>query len=226
LIVFPPKLIKAINDNKLIIWIGSGYSLSLGFPKWNGFIKRLAELAFENNEVRLSEFLKMVDENQKTELKNQLSPIEILEQLAPYKNKIFNSLTDIFRLPDLEDSDLAWLPFQRIWAITNKVITTNYDLALDENKPHSIDKVVYHNKYQLKYLLESDKFLFKLHGCIQADPEKCVVFKDQYEGIYSAVASKIDIDLTTEHEARFLLKTLLPIIQYCLLVMVLPVMQT
>ena len=203
---FSQKLIEAIHEDKLIIWVGSGYSQSLGFPKWNGFIKRIAEIAFADNPARLEEFIKDLEEKQEN---IQLSPIEILEQLVFQKDKIFASLPDIFKLPDLEDSDPAWLPFQRIWAISNKVITTNYDLALDENKPHSIDKVVYHNKYQLKYLLESDKFLFKLHGCVQANPEKCVVFKEQYEAIYNAIASKADIELSTEHEAKFLLKNLI-----------------
>lgn len=169
----------------------------------------LAKIAFENDLIELEKFHKLFDENQAKPKEQQLSPIEILEHLFFQREKILTSLPDIFRLPDVEDFDPVWLPFKRIWAITNKVITTNYDLALDENKPPSIDKVVYHNNYQLKYLLESDKFLFKLHGCIQADPGKCVLFKEQYQVIYDAISSKTTIDLTTEHEAKFLLKNLI-----------------
>ena len=67
---FPQKLIESIEKNKLIIWVGSGYSHSLGFPKWNEFILKISQIAFEDDPVTLQKFLEKFDGNQRKEKKS------------------------------------------------------------------------------------------------------------------------------------------------------------
>jgi tetratricopeptide (TPR) repeat protein len=77
---------------------------------------------------------------------------------------------------------------EKIWQITDQVITTNYDRAFELHKPDRVKKVIYNDDFHVARLSDLERFLFKIHGCIER-PAECVLFSDQYRKLYSGKTS-------------------------------------
>lgn len=97
--IFPQKLIEAIEKNKLIIWVGSGYSQSLGFPKWDNFISLIAEAAFNDDPVSLEKFQKDHTENQKKANPNKFLQLNFWSSYPHIKVKFFGYSPICFGYP-------------------------------------------------------------------------------------------------------------------------------
>ena len=207
----PTELKNAIESNSLIIWVGSGYQRTLGFPKWLQFIEKLAEYTFTSKN-EYNKFLHSIKKNLSKDNsdKSKKTLLQILDKLKFKKDSVFNKLPEIFKLPTKSNDDLIWLPFNRLWSISNKIITTNYDTVLENvsNKPPFVQTVLYYKKHQLAQLINDNGFIFKLHGCVHDEPKKCIVFQDQYNDLYQNIAIGTSNE-TEDHEAKFLLKHLL-----------------
>jgi TPR repeat protein len=207
----PNDLKNAIETNSLVIWVGAGYQKTLGFPNWSSFILELAKLSY-NDKNEYEQFLERFNENKFKDNLDVLkkTPLQILNELEFSKDKIFKKLPEIFKLPTKNNMDAIWLPFNRLWRISHKIITTNYDTSLENvsNKPPFVQTVLYYKRHQLGQLIKDNGFLFKLHGCVHDEPRKCIVFQDQYENLYKDFAIGTS-EQTEEHEAKFLLKHLL-----------------
>jgi hypothetical protein len=192
------NLIDDINSGKVILWVGSGYSRRLGFPDWKTFIFKLAEKYFENEPDILTKF--------KLELyQDGCDLISILERFDKDKREpLFKILPEIFKLPYSDRNDPKALPFKKLWKLSDKIITTNYDLSLSEAKDTDCRTIVWNRKEDYKNFVEKrEKYLFKIHGTIK-DPKNCIIFKDQYDEVYCS-----SVEANHEKETFYFLRHLI-----------------
>lgn len=167
------EIINAIKNNKLVFFIGSGFSRPLGFPDW----KRLVQDIIEQLSVDYSS-LSPLSGLLETSL---FSEIEILDKLVEHKARVYNILDKEFSMVD-DNSELL-KRHKKIGEISSEIITTNYDKALELANP-TLKKVTYNNDFYVANLPHTDGFIFKLHGCIE-DPTNCILFRDDYEKLYA-----------------------------------------
>ena len=159
-------LLQALKDNRLVPFIGSGFSKECGFPDW----KELAiPIAKELNYP--------LDDNTDYSL-----VFQYYQDKYDNRNNLNALLKDTFSIApkDLENHNLlAALPVTEIW-------TTNYDTSIEnhfENSGRIID--VKRNIHDLTIKAsKADCTLYKMHGDVSA-PTKCVLTKDDYENYFN-----------------------------------------
>lgn len=185
------QIIDAIESNKLILFIGAGFSQPLGFPSWDGLISLiLKELALEDDKYKkLDEVL----------CSGIFSALEILDKIKDKKRKVYEVLD---REIDIKLDNLDLDLHRKLGEISSKIITTNYDKLLDNIT--SLKKVVSDNTFHIADLQNKDNFLLKLHGCIE-NPEKCVLFQEDYEKLYGDTAAIDKLkNLISDHTILFI----------------------
>jgi len=169
---------EAIHNNNLVFFVGSGFSKPLGLPAWSDLIKCISEDLEQEGESDefICNVLKYIQAGNCTE-------IEALDRLKQYgyKEKIIDILQNQINV-DLSNRDLT--RHQKLWQITSQIITTNYDKAFEQTKPPDVKKIVYDDRFKVANISEEERFLFKVHGCIE-DPGRCVLFSDQYKLLYN-----------------------------------------
>ena len=160
---------KAIETDNLVFFIGAGFSTPLGFPNWTDLI---------------IEILNQLDEKYKDFtplLKNGImDEIEVLEKIKAHRPKVFTVLKEKLKITADKKDKLN--EHKKLWTITNQIITTNYDKALDEAKCENIAVIPYTNEFEIANL--DKNYLFKLHGDIE-NSAFCVLFEDEYKSLYS-----------------------------------------
>ncbi|RTE08639.1 SIR2 family protein [Paenibacillus whitsoniae] len=161
---------EAMEKDRLVFFIGSGFSRSLGFPNWREMIiEFINELSVDEPEL----------EEYKIVLKH-ISEIEVLEKLYPYRARLYKIMDKIFQLKEHHKEKIQL--HKKIGEIATKIITTNYDklfeLALPDYK-----KIDNNNIFGIGNLEDIEKYIFKIHGCID-NPQTCVLFKSDYEELY------------------------------------------
>lgn len=170
----------AIENDNLILFVGAGMSMSLGFPNWHSLIEKiLVQLEEEHTESSLMNF-----QNYIKVLKNgSKSVFEILESIESngYKKETKEILHKIISEVNFEGAELK--NQRKLWEISNKIITTNYDKALDEVKPKGIEVFANDNTFQQVQSIKGKPFLYKIHGDI-TNPDTCILFKSDYEDLY------------------------------------------
>lgn len=167
-----PQILKAIKNNNLVLFIGSGLSRSLGFPDWKGLVEEiLRELAKED--PKYNDMIEILNNN-------FFNEIEILEKIKGKKSEIYGVLDRIFDVPNNEFTNLSL--HKKLGSLSTKIITTNYDKALETAT--GFKKVQFDNNYHIANLSKLDNYVFKLHGCIES-PDKCILFEEDYEELYS-----------------------------------------
>ena len=171
---------RAIEKDKLVFFVGSGFSLSLGFPNWRGLLNEvLTTLSVDNEECNL--YNKLLD-------MGKMNEIQILNLIYAHKLRIFEIMDQLFQL---DESKVAMLDnHKKLGQITSKIITTNYDKALERVNPQ-LTRIVYGNDYRVAKLPDTDKYIFKLHGCIE-NPANCVLFEEDYKKLYDQPAPAIE----------------------------------
>jgi len=166
----------AIKKCNLVFFVGAGFSKPLGLPNWTELVKVITDDLKRDypNDAFIVNIVDMIRQKYYTE-------IEALDKL---KSKhlariltVLNTTTGI----DLSKKDLS--RHEKIWQITDQVVTTNYDKAFDIVAPGKSPKVVYEDDFHVSRLSGMDSFLFKVHGSIE-HPAKCVLFSDQYKKLY------------------------------------------
>jgi hypothetical protein len=173
-----PSIKEAIRHNSLIPFIGGGYSRNINLPTWDDLAKKMVDEISKND--KLLEALK-------TEAsKYGMEPIKILNTL--YKKghdtdskKILQDIIDI----DLSSQDLE--NQKKNWRISEKVITTNYDRALEsafnEDLREKVEVLVPEERFTNISFLRDVSYLYKIHGTID-HPETCVLFSADYDQLY------------------------------------------
>jgi SIR2-like domain len=169
------ELLEAIKNDKLVIFVGSGLSKRFDFPDWKGLVaKILKELSDKDSSY---EDLIPVLNN------GFFSEIEILDKVLEMdslnKKLVYEILIDTFE-KDLSSMDLN--NQKKIGELSGKIITTNYDNALETALPTS-RKIIPANNYHIANMDNNDNFIFKVHGCIE-NPENCILFSSDYKNLY------------------------------------------
>lgn len=127
----PDDLKKSLKDNKCVLFVGSGLSVSSNFPNWSDLMKRMVENLTPRN--TRSELL--------TKLENLLSQntpeafLEIATEFRKQENttseQYFNFMNEVFNPLTLQLSPNHFL-LKKI--SLRAMITTNYDYLLCRNK--------------------------------------------------------------------------------------------
>ncbi len=162
------KIAEAIKSNNLVFFVGAGFSNDLKFPDWENLVINIL-----NN---LDDKYKPLIQTLKNKIMNE---IEVLEKIKSEKATVFNVLKEELKITEIRKTKLE--NHKKLWSITDKIITTNYDKALDT----LIDSemvISYENKFEVANL--GEKYLFKLHGDINNSAD-CVLFEDEYKNLYS-----------------------------------------
>lgn len=170
-IVIPNDLKKAIQSNKLIIFLGAGISINEGLPSWKNIILNLL-----NNEDCDIEKAKNYYDALNTDI---MEPLEVLEKIKNHKKYILNSFEKDLKL-DNYDSEI----FKILSNISKRFITTNFDKFIENNS--SIKTIITHDSnFNLSKIgTDEEEYILKLHGDIDR-LDACIIFKEQYEELYN-----------------------------------------
>lgn len=170
----PDEIKYALPRNKLVIFIGSGFSKPLGFNDWSGLAKfAISEYSKTNSDVKLLQ--SCLDKNLLTEI----LVFDALKELD--KNKIIEIIKDDNNKP-ISIEKLG--NHKKLWQISDRIITTNYDKAIETVKPNTSIEVISHNHlYELGKSLNKESWLFHMHGMIDNTSE-CIIFSENYYKLY------------------------------------------
>jgi tetratricopeptide (TPR) repeat protein len=171
-----PEIKKAIENRKLVFFIGAGFSHPLGLPDWSSFVKAYV------NKYKTYYPGDPVIQDAEENLNNKINtPIEILDALkTTHYARIVTFLEETIK-QNFKDKDLS--RHKILWQITRQIITTNYDKAL-ETADETVEAFSYSNNFQVGNLAIKDEYLYKAHGNID-NPAECILFSQQYEKLYA-----------------------------------------
>lgn len=169
---------KAIEEDNLVLFVGAGMSLPLGFPDWKNLIKEiLLKLKVEFDKkvpIAFDHYLGNIDSLDVFEVLNELEHKKVNREV---KDILYQEISKI----KLKEEGLN--RHKKLWAICNKIITTNYDKALDESRPKQVEVFANDNSFQQSKSIKGAPFLYKIHGDI-TNPSKCVLFHSEYTTLY------------------------------------------
>lgn len=176
----PQRLKEAIENDELVLFIGSGLSWKL---------KNTAGNTLGGWKEMVSSMLSYLKDKEYITAKEQrfclkLEPIKALQRLENKgidREKVRDFLQGYFTLGKENKFPLQ----EKLYSLSTKIITTNYDLAFEE----AIEKLDKEKAYKgqnkkLSKLLADPVFLFKLHGCIE-DINSMVLFPSDYRKLYN-----------------------------------------
>ena len=179
----PRGLKKAIEKDELVLFIGAGLSWNLkntegkALGGWKDMVSSM--LSYLNKEDYIT------DEEQKSYEK--LDPIDALKKLEEKdepigKEEVGDFIKCYFELEKGNDLSLQ----KDLFSLSTKIITTNYDIALEEAAPELKSKKAYKTKgFELEKIRNNPTFLFKLHGCIE-DLKSLILFPSDYDDLYNS----------------------------------------
>jgi tetratricopeptide (TPR) repeat protein len=172
------EIIKAIEEDNLVLFVGAGMSIPLGFPDWRNLIKKiLQKLKVDFDKKRPIAFDYYIDNINSIDLFEILDELENKEVSEDVKDILYKEISKIV----LTEEGLN--RHKKLWSISDKIITTNYDKALDESKPKLIEVFESDNTFQQAKSIKGAPFLYKIHGDI-TDPLKCILFSSEYTKLY------------------------------------------
>ena len=179
----PRGLKKAIEKDELVLFIGAGLSWNLKNTAGNtlgGWEDMVSSMLFYLNKEDY-----ITDEEQKSYEK--LNPIDALKKLEEKdepigKEEVGDFIKCYFELEKGNDLSLQ----KDLFSLSTKIITTNYDIALEEAAPELKSKKAYKTKgFELEKIRNNPTFLFKLHGCIE-DLKSLILFPSDYDDLYNS----------------------------------------
>ncbi|PIF32242.1 SIR2-like protein [Flavobacterium sp. 9] len=167
----PKKIRQAIKENKLVVFAGSGLSMKFGLPNWSKLVKDVI------SEIDIKKYNSLV-----TLMEDEvMTPMEILEKLSSEHSDIKRYIKNNFQIKEGSD----FLLHKNILQLSGQVITTNYDNAFELASNNKIIPSIYTSDFNMSEIgKNNDNYIFKLHGSYDV-PESCVIFKDQYDKLYS-----------------------------------------
>ena len=177
----PQRLKEAIENDELVLFIGSGLS-------WN--LKNTEGNTLGGWKEMVSSMLSYLKDKEYITAKEQrfclkLEPIKALQRLENKgidREKVRDFLKGYFTLGKENKFPLQ----EKLYSLSTKIITTNYDLAFEEAiEKLDKEKAYKGQNHKLSKLLEDPVFLFKLHGCIK-DINSMVLFPSDYRKLYNS----------------------------------------
>lgn len=174
------EIINAIDNKKLLIFVGAGVSKLYGYPKWIELGSILIDKAIEEGIITYSE--------KETLLNGGFSPMEIVTIMT---NKFDTNRKDsgvehiINELSNDKNKNkrLSNRIAKYLSTYNSLVITTNADTSLDGTK-YFKDRYILNDFTKFKRGPHNFFSLIHLHGCIK-EPESLVFTSEQYAKAYT-----------------------------------------
>ena len=181
MIEIPPGLREAIKADELVLFVGAGLSWNFKNKKnetlegWTKMASSITSYLCDNDHI--PENLK-----QACDTLGEIKTLEILEEREIGRREVGEFVKDYFTLGEGNDFSLH----QKLFELSTKIITTNYDRAFEMAVPQLQEIKAYRGKdYELNGLKKDPVFLFKLHGCIE-HVDSMVLFPSDYEKLYNS----------------------------------------
>ena len=198
-IIIPKSLKTAFKNNEVILFVGSGLSIDLGLPNWDGLVNEIIDyIVKETNTTDLNLFKDIL-------AVRQMTAIDVLTQIEKKHKKLAFDYLGGKRLRLKESIDLSL--HKNLFDLCPRIITTNYDHAFELAIGDTIHKISNSSIYGISNLERKPEYLFKIHGDIN-DPDECVLFQSAYENLYTEKGSKQEL-FTGQFKNLILNKTLL-----------------
>ena len=176
----PQRLKEAIENDELVLFIGSGLSWNLkntegALGGWKEMVSSMLSYLKDKEYIT-------AEEQQSYDKLEPIKALQRLENKGIDREKVRDFLQDYFTLGKENEFPLQ----EKLYSLSTKIITTNYDLAFEE----AIEKLDKEKAYKgqnkkLSKLLADPVFLFKLHGCIE-DINSMVLFPSDYRKLYNS----------------------------------------
>jgi len=177
----PPGLREAIKADELVLFVGAGLSWNFKNKKnetlegWTKMASSITSYLCDNGHI--PENLK-----QACDTLGEIKTLEILEEREIGIGEVGPFIRDYFTLGDSNDFSLQ----KKLFELSTKIITTNYDKAFEMAVPQLQSQKAYKGKdYELNGLKKDPVFLFKLHGCIE-HLDSMVLFPSDYGKLYNS----------------------------------------
>ncbi|WP_055436464.1 SIR2 family protein [Lacinutrix algicola] len=168
------KLIEAIENDSLVLFVGAGMSMPLKFPSWTKLIQNILEEIKDDGRFNFDYHFKQGDNINVFEALNELETYN-------YNSKAKRSLNKEIKSVNFDKSQLD--KHKKLWDLSDKIFTTNYDKVLEKVKPDEVEAFSNGNKFQQSESLQGKPFLYKIHGDI-TDPDTCIFFDSDYKKLY------------------------------------------
>ena len=175
----PTGLREAIKADELVLFVGAGLSWNFKNKKnetLEGWTKMASSITSHLKEKRrITEEVK-----QSCDKKEPIDALKEIEDNGVNKGIVGSFVKDYFSLG--EENDYSFQ--QKLFELSTKIITTNYDRAFEMSVPRLQEIKAYRGKdYELNRLKKDSIFLFKLHGCIE-HIDSMVLFPSDYKTLY------------------------------------------
>ncbi|MGQ9335727.1 SIR2 family protein [Bacillus paralicheniformis] len=169
----PKSLIENAKNNNLVFFIGAGFSRDFGFPDWKGLVKLMLEKIIDEN-PKYKPFLDLLESG-------TMGVLDILEYIKSEKRIIRDTIYKEFKY-DMSKEHLLE-KHRKLFSISKKIITTNYDQLLEKAAKEQLDKVVYTNTHLIGQIHNLDEFILKIHGDHELAND-CILLREDYEKLY------------------------------------------
>ncbi|WP_336779828.1 SIR2 family protein [Paenibacillus illinoisensis] len=169
-----PDIIDAIKNDSLVFFVGAGFSLDYGYPLWSDLVKTMLKKLQAYNES-YSDYIPLLNHK-------HIDVLSILDFIKGEESRVRDYIEQEFQFNETKSDKLR--KHKKLFEITKKVITTNYDRLLEEAAGKEIPSVVYTNKNKMSNLSDMNSYIFKIHGDFE-DSANCVLFREDYERLYS-----------------------------------------
>lgn len=166
----PYDLQKAVADNNLIIFIGSGISMKEGLPSWKTLVLKVLKErgeCIEKSEAYTSALMADI-----------LTPLEVLDKIENSKKYIF----EVFESAVNSVGRSSYF-IEKLSRLTKRFITTNFDSIIENTIPN-LRKITNGSQYNLTMLDSEDSYILKIHGDV-GEIDNCIIFSNQYRTLYS-----------------------------------------
>lgn len=173
-IFIPKSVVENAKENRLVFFIGAGFSRDFGFPDWEGLVRLMLNKIIEDS-PEYKPFLELLENG-------RMGVLDILEHIKSEKKIIRDTIYKEFKYDSSKSKLLD--KHKKIFNISKKIITTNYDQLLEKAAEGSIEKVVYTNSHLMGQIYNLDSFIFKIHGDHE-DAANCILLKEDYEKLYN-----------------------------------------
>ncbi|GGG23646.1 hypothetical protein GCM10011344_25520 [Dokdonia pacifica] len=188
------KIKDAIKDDSLILFVGAGMSIPFGFPNWADLIQNILEKLHQKYGTTIPvPFDYFINQGNNVDVFKVLSSLENENCKSEVNTLLYEEITSV----DIKDCDFN--KQEKLWQISDKIITTNYDKVLEKKKPEDIPWFSNFNEFQQSRSLNDNPFLYKIHGDIN-NPDKCIFFESDYKKLY-------DEDTSDKETLKTFLKT-------------------
>lgn len=171
--LIPNSLIENAKNNNLVFFIGAGFSRDFGFPDWNGLVKLMLEKIIEENS-EYKPFIELLENK-------TMGVLDILEYIKSEKRIIRDTIYKRFKYDSRKEKLLE--KHRKLFRISKKIITTNYDQLLEKAAKEQIEKIIYTNEHLMGQIHNLNEFILKIHGDHESAGD-CVLLREDYEKLY------------------------------------------